>query len=296
MTIRSTLIRTFSLLPTLFLFASSASAAWVIDLSGTLVNVDELALSSAPLTVAQVGKANLMPNKGDKGNQAPTEQPGGPGNIELETGLSDLEAKRQNLRETYQKNVELRSQNLEKNQLTIRTQVMAEEDGLKVRQETVNRDGKVLQSKDTVIPKEEKLRLERENDVPVEISSTKQDELVVESTRTRTRTNFPLSIGEDNTLMVTHPDGTTKSVTVLPDQAVANLEQKGFVTAAEPELTIQSEEAVYEVPVKEEKRFLGLFKVVFDKRAEVSAESGEVESKLPAYVTAWQRFLERFSF
>jgi len=137
------------------------------------------------------------------------------------------------------------------------------------------------------------------NTEPVLITATEKDgEIEIEGERVRTRTNFPLSIGENNQLMITKKDGTTKEVAILPDAAVKNLEQKGFVPTLEAELTVDesTKEAVYDVDVKEEKRFLGLFKVTFDKRARISAKTGEVSDESSPRLPFWQRFLDRFSF
>lgn len=276
-----------------FTTAIPAHAVWVIDLSGTLVDVDPLALSDAPPTIAEISTNRdplEMEEEGDPGRKPDRIVDDEPGNTPA-SAPNSLE-----LKTKYAQQVATRKQNLATRQQTLRTQLEAKKEGLRIRQETVNQEGKVVATKDTPLPKAERLRIEQEDNSTLEVVASEEDELTIHSSKTRTRTNFPLSIGEDNTLVITSPDGTQKEVTVLPDAAVKHLENKGFAPPSETELITEEEAPVYRADVKEEKRFLGLFKLVFDKRATVNAETGEVEGELSPRASAWHRFLDRFSF
>lgn len=104
-------------------------------------------------------------------------------------------------------------------------------------------------------------------------------------------TNFPLSINPlTNELIVTTPAG-EKIVTVLPDQAVANLlatnvvnlieasESAGVSTAGPIKLVIKDNEAVYEINGVKTYKVLGFIPVNSKVKAFVSAENGDVVSK-----------------
>ena len=104
-------------------------------------------------------------------------------------------------------------------------------------------------------------------------------------------TNFPLSINPTtNELIVTTPAG-EKIVTILPDQAIANLlatnivnvieasESAGTSTAASIELTVRDGKVVYEIDGKKKSRLFGFIPVDTKIKAFVSAETGNVVAK-----------------
>lgn len=286
--------------------ASSAQAAWIIDLSGSLVDVNDLALTGLPATISEVGGQKGTespgwardPEPSPEGVQGRDGEPGpslkrGPDEAKE---LRKLEEEAIAAKNKFAQEVAARQQNLHNRQLTIRTRINANENGLTVRQETVNQKGQVIDTKETPLPPKERLRIEQPDHTSLEVEAQSDQQLVINSTKTRTRTNFPLSIQENNTLVITRPDGSEKAVTVLPDAAVANLESKGFTPPSETELIDTADAPVYQTDVKQEKRFLGIFKLVVDKRVTVNTESGEVESALSPRASAWQRFLDRFSF
>ena len=136
----------------------------------------------------------------------------------------------------------------------------------------------------------------------------KDDGVELEQGHVRARTNFPITIGPNNELIITTPAG-TKVVTILPDEAVKNLLQKGFPLAtpsALPQtgkstssaiLTAQSQEVkleddngtlVYKAKAKKTAKFLGLVPVEGEVEAKVSAETGQVlELKEPWYLSTF---------
>lgn len=64
---------------------------------------------------------------------------------------------------------------------------------------------------------------ELEDDTGVDLDTeTDDNEVIITRNGTRTRTNFPLTIGPNNELIVSTPAG-VKIVTILPDQAVRNM-------------------------------------------------------------------------
>lgn len=125
------------------------------------------------------------------------------------------------------------------------------------------------------------------------------------------RTSFPLSINtETNELIVTTPAG-IKVVTILPDQAVANmLAQNVLDEVDEPEpdqlpdenvgeiedsIELEEEDGVlvYKIKGFKRQRILGIFDVAIDRTAVVSAETGELISTEQSFL---QRLLDLISF
>lgn len=134
------------------------------------------------------------------------------------------------------------------------------------------------------------------------------DEVEVEQGRVRARTRFPITIGPNNELIITTPAG-TKVVTILPEEAVKNLIQKGFPVASssastEPsevspsaeldaekqDVELQNDDGTLTYHAKQKKivKFLGIIPVEGEVEAKVSAETGQVlEFKEPWYLTSF---------
>jgi len=101
-------------------------------------------------------------------------------------------------------------------------------------------------------------------------------------------TNFPLSVNpETNELVVTTPAG-EKVVTILPDQAVANmLANNIFDRQQNVNIVFENETVIYRISGDKDEKLLGIFKVVVPTTAVVSADTG-------ALVSQEQSFLFRF--
>lgn len=126
----------------------------------------------------------------------------------------------------------------------------------------------------------------------VKIASNSGERVLVKN-RIGAVSKFPLSIDvATNELIVTTPAG-RKVVTVLPDQAIANMLRVGKVnvinTSPPPatesatltpfetvaELEVRNDEVVYRIKGAKKQRFLGIIPVTTDVTSFVSAESGE---------------------
>lgn len=127
--------------------------------------------------------------------------------------------------------------------------------------------------------------------------TTTEQKLEIVKERTKAKTNLDLVVNENNELMITRPDGTTKTVTVLPDEAVAKMQARGILVddINEPELTENEDgQLVYSVPEVVERRVLG-FALQFRRQTEVSAETGEINT-VSRETNPVKRWLERFAF
>ena len=140
-----------------------------------------------------------------------------------------------------------------------------------------------------------------ENDDKIRVATGSADgEMVFSRNRVRARTNFPLSVDlATNELIVTTPNG-VKRVSILPDQAIANLLANNVIDriestdpAAEPEveLTETDGEPVYEVSGESDQKFLGFMPVKIKAKIKVSAETGEVTGTQQAFLARIIDFL-----
>lgn len=161
--------------------------------------------------------------------------------------------------------------------------VEVEQDGLKYKYES--KAGEVKKS-------EIENESEEASDSAMEIES--EDEMkTIQTNNVKATTEFPLSLDvATNQLIVTTQNG-AKTVTILPDQAVANLLRVGLVDAintndvAETEIEIKAQngEVVYEVKGTKQHRILGLFTTTTPVTAVVSAETGEVVGTQQSFLT-----------
>ena len=101
-------------------------------------------------------------------------------------------------------------------------------------------------------------------------------------------TDFPLSVNPTtNELVVTTPSG-ERVVTILPDQAVANmLANNIFNRQRNVNIVFENGTVIYRISGDRDEKLLGIFNVVIPTTAVVSADTGQL-------VTQEQPFLFRF--
>lgn len=271
------------------ILALPARADYLYDRSGTLVSIDGSVLGEDDSTVA----------------------------VEDESDNKREEQKREQAKKTLEREVEARKKMNDKNETKSRLEVRSEDGKFKLKQEIKDKAGRVI-NKEVELKEGESLHVENERGERTEIKpmvmdrieerqenreerkedrvENREQKLELIKEKVKARTDFDLSVNEDNELIVTKPDGSSRVVTVLPDQAVAKLQEKGILVEDEtPELTENEDgQAVYKVSQEEERRFLG-FALKFKRNSEVSAETGEVETK-SGETNPVKRFLERFLF
>ncbi|KKU89292.1 MAG: hypothetical protein UY18_C0001G0024 [Microgenomates group bacterium GW2011_GWF2_47_9] len=279
---------------------SLALAAWLIDRSGTLVQVDGFVLGddSDEIEIEEENEVEVEVEDEDeddeRNDETQTEKRAREQAREAEKDR--LENERELAKQKLEKEIEARKKAQERLKQTIKTQVKSEDGVLRVRQEVMAENGQVLRNTDQEIPIKEKLRVEKSDGSFLEINALK-DKLEITTSRLNAHTSLPLSLGENNELIVTRADGEQKIVSVLPDEAADKLASLGLLTTDESvELEIENEIPVYKFSATEDKKVLGLFKLAFKKRAYLSAESGEVVLSESAESTPFKRFLESISF
>ena len=205
----------------------------------------------------------------------------------------------------------------DKNETKSRLEVRSEDGKFKLKQEIKDKNGRMI-TKEVELKEGESLHVENERGERTEIKpmgmerieerqenreerkedrvENREQKLELIKEKVKARTDFDLSVNEDNELIVTKPDGSSRVLIVLPDQAVAKLQEQGILVEGEtPELTENEDgQAVYKVSQEAERRILG-FAIKFKRDSEVSAETGEVETK-SGETNPVKRFLERFLF
>lgn len=185
-----------------------------------------------------------------------------------------------------------------------------------------------IEFKDGEIELEEEFEDKLSKDLEKSFEEIKETEIasdsssvVIKKNNVKARIGFPLTIdGATNQLIITRPDGTTKAVTVLPDQAVNNFIRNnkvnlinfedptgtpsgetetpgtGSATTGEEETQIElveyNDQLAYEIKGKKKLKLLGLFDITAPTTGYVSAETGDVLAQEESLFT---RFLNVLS-
>ncbi|GAB4026188.1 MAG: hypothetical protein Fur0011_0950 [Candidatus Microgenomates bacterium] len=224
------------------------------------------------------------------------------------------EQKREQDKKMLEREIEARKKLNEKQEVKSQLEIKSEDGKFKLKQEIRDKDGRVT-NKEVELKEGESLHVENDRGERTEIKPMTKEEiqenrevrkgerienreqkLQIIKDKIKARTDFNLSVNEDNELIVTKPDGSSRVVAVLPDEAVAKLQEKGIlVEGSTPELTENDAgEAVYRITQEEERRILG-FAIKFKRQNEVSAETGEVKTK-SGETNVVKKWLERFVF
>ncbi|MCE7898190.1 MAG: hypothetical protein DPW11_03425 [bacterium] len=277
------------------LLALPVRADYLYDRSGTLISIDGSVLGDDALA-------------GEAENEVEAA-------TELE--LKRVEQKREQDKKKLEREIEARKKLNEKKAIKSQLEIKSEDGKFKLKQETRDKDGRITK-KEVELKKGESLHVENEQGERTEIKSmvmdrieerqenreerkeerveNREQKLEMIKDKVKARTDFSLTVDEDNKLIITKLDGSSRVITILPDQAVTKLQEKGILVEGEtPELTEnEAGEAVYKVSKEEERRFLGIA-LKFKRESEVSAETGEVKTK-SGETNPVKRLLERFLF
>ncbi|KKT45803.1 MAG: hypothetical protein UW37_C0041G0008 [Candidatus Gottesmanbacteria bacterium GW2011_GWA2_44_17] len=183
-----------------------------------------------------------------------------------------------------------------------KTETEREKFKLKLKSETgiLKLEAETEDGERTELGEDDAIEIEDRHDDKIRVATGSSDrEMTFSRNRVRARTNFLLSVDlNTNELIVTTPNG-VKRVTVLPDQAIANLLANDVIDRLEPEneteLELTEEDGVptYEVAGESDQKLLGLLSVKIKSRVKVSAETGEVVRTEKAILA---RLIDLFSF
>lgn len=288
--------------------AIPARADYLYDRSGTLVSINGSVLGDDD------SKDKVENESEDK--EVVSASPS-PSSNRSESDKKREEQKREQDKKKLEREIEARKKLNEKKEIKSQLEIKSEDGKFKLKQETRDKDGRVTK-KEVELKEGESLHVENGQGERTEIKpmvmdrieerqenreerkeervENREQKLEMIKDKVKARTDFSLTVDEDNKLIVTKPDGSSRVVAILPDEAVAKFQEKGILVEGEtPELTEnEAGEAVYKVSKEEERRFLGIA-LKFKRESEVSAETGEVETK-SGETNPVKRLLERFLF
>lgn len=278
------------LLITSFSTVGQARADWLIDSSGTLIEVDGSILGDDD---EDESSDDTRDDNEDDSIQRKAEEV-------RENAKDKAEAVREQAKDRLERATEARIKSQEALKQRVKSKFEIKDGSImQIRQEVQGQDGRVVRRSEFEFKPGERLKVEREDGKLFELGADDKGRFEIMSDRFKARTEHPISIGDDNQLIITRPDGTEKVVSVLPDTAADNLIARGFALSDEEfdlELEEFDGETAYRFPVKEEKRFLGLFKRFYNQESVVSAETGEILETTSTETSPLARFLESLSF
>lgn len=298
----------------LIIFATvggQAKAVWLLDRTGAIVSVDGMVLGDDE---QQQEQERDQEQEQEQENEQEQEQENeqedsqdlveGRGNdvsttekrsLETEKKLRELEVKREAAKKKLELEIKSREKRQEALKQKVKSKIEYENGKLRIKQETEDENGEVTKETETELPEDEDLNVEQEDGKILEIKGDKEGKgLEIKKAEFRAKTNLPISIGANNELIITRPDGTEKVVTVLPDQAAEKMRERGLSVMEEVELEVDGEEPVYKFQAQQTKKLLGLFNWSVRKETKVSAETGE-EVSSETLGSAWTKLLERLS-
>lgn len=317
---------------------STVSANWLLDRSGTLMQIDPRILGDDDTQENEVedesddvdddkdddANDDVDDDKGDdsKGSVSTPQASSNPSvtstqtkeqkramELNREKEKKDLEAKKR-LSEIAKKAQINMIKNNEikaiKNETETESEIEVEGDKLKIKQKIKDASGREIEKKIELKAGEE-LEIESQDGDEKKKFKLKADgtnSLAIEKDGVTAKSNLPITVNENNELVVTHPDGTTKIVAFMPDQALKMLKELNITPIVPgsaddtlednmPVLEDEDGESVYKIDGQKEEKILGLFKVAYKTKAVVSAENGEL---IRTELSGLDRFLSIFSF
>lgn len=288
------------------LVPSAVHSAWYLDRSGTVIQVDGSILGEEDEERTgsddsqddedetededELEDENESEDEDEDDSQADSDD-----DLDDESEVEDSKSERtEELKAKLELETEARKKRLEARREMIKSYLEVKNNRLKIRQETENELGKIVKRSEVELEDDDSLLVEQE-DEDVELSPD-DDELDIKQSNSTARTALPISIGANNELIITRPDGTTKIVSILPAVAADKLRARGLEATEDAELTVEGAEPVYNYTTSEIKRVLGIFKVKFNSQTKVSAETGEILEIDSVESNPFRLLLERLVF
>lgn len=289
----------------------SVSANWLLDRTGTLIKIDPRILGDDDSQGIEVkdekddtndDRSDDQNDDSNGSNEKETPKPASA------TQNEQLKKEQERLKEQIKKNAEVARKasdqaktELEKKiqlnkikniktKMESESEIEVEGNKLKIKQKIKDASGREIE-KQMELKADEELELEsQDGDEKKKFkikASNDNSSIEIERDGFKAKSNLPISINENNELVVTRPDGTTKIVVILPDEALSRLKALNITPVVPgskddtlednmPVLEDEDGESVYKLDGQKEERILGLFKVNYKTKATVSAETGEV--------------------
>ncbi|MBU1085145.1 MAG: hypothetical protein ABIJ43_01210 [Candidatus Beckwithbacteria bacterium] len=273
MKLKLSMIFVFLLLIFSFVLVGEVRAGWLIDGSGTLVEVDSLALDLGEENEVMIAEMDINDS---------TDKP-------LVKGVD--RAKKLN-QDTDDRKKQMKYLNQ-----SIQSKIEVEEGRIRVQQEVKNKDGYAWQRKNILLPQSEILNIKRPDGKSMRISVNEENKLEIDGAKLKTKTSSALGIGEDNKLVVTRKDNLDEVINYYPDVAKVKLEEEGIKVISEnAELDSEKETLVYRFETEKKKRLFGIFPFYFKNLTDVSTETGEEVESILTETSTWRKILSKLSF
>lgn len=263
--------------------APQALADWLIDQQGNLTRITAVLGDQTPETTSTSNTSEPITTPEPKSTAEPTEA---------------QKQQQESLKQQQELRLETAKKLMEQKREITKFMLEARKEGkLGVKQNIQDKSGKTIKQTETEIPTSEHLDIAQPDGEPVEIEALKPGELEITKNKFAGRTRLPISVNANNELVVTRPDGTTKVVSVLPDEAIDSFTKRGLsASEGTVELTTSNTgDPVYQVKEEVSKKFLGLIPVTFGVQSTVSATDPNAVTVTSTETSIWKRFLERLS-
>ncbi|MDO8269195.1 MAG: hypothetical protein Q7T54_00815 [Candidatus Levybacteria bacterium] len=231
-----------------------------------------------------------------------------------EKNEEEKEKEEQKREEKEKKSEEMREENKQKieqkyeiNPEKIKLEYQYEDANSKIKRKIEFKDGEQQIEEEIENKLVDDIEEDFEDESETEIASDSSS-VTITKNKVKARSGFPLTIdGATNQLIVTRPDGSTKAVSILPDQAVENFmrhkkinlinfeepdtgtpsgdtgntgsesaENTGDEDQAEIKLVEYDSQVAYEIKGKKKLKLLGFFPITTPTTGYVSAETGDV--------------------
>ncbi|MFZ2199194.1 MAG: hypothetical protein WAV40_00155 [Microgenomates group bacterium] len=277
----------------------SAFASWLIDRSGTLIKLDPRILGDDDVSKVEENKTESKSAEQKTESSKSEDKSEKTENKEQEKAAEQAKEASEKAKHELEKKIEINAVRAKTQKTEKESEVEVEGNKLKIKQKTKDARGKETET-EMQLEDGEELQVESKTGDDSQKFSLKarlNDGIEVEKDGVTIHTNLPISISPDNELVVTHPDGTTRVVAIMPDQALKMLRDQNITPSDDsldlPELEQEDGESVYKVDATKAEKVLGIFKVSYKTKATVSAETGEI---IKTELSGLDRFLSLFSF
>ena len=295
---------------------SSVSADWLLDRTGTLIKLDPRILGDddeQEIKVEDNEDEKETENEVESSPSSTSKPESGKENREQERSREEAKKQAELARKASDKAKKALNDTIKRNELKSKisniekeSEIEVEGDKLKIKQKIKDANGKETET-EMQLENGEELQIESKDGDEAKrfkLRAREDDGVEVEKDGVKVSTKLPISINENNELVVTRPDGTTKVVAFMPDEALKMLRDQNITPIVPgssddtlqdnmPVLEEEDGESVYKIDGEKEEKVFGLFKVAYKTKSIVSAETGEL---VRTELSGFDRFMSLFSF
>lgn len=292
---------------------TSVSADWLLDRTGTLIKIDPRILGDDDINEIKIEDQNEVKVEVES-SPSSTSKPESDKENKEQQRINEAAKKQAEIarkasdkaKDALERTIKTNELKKAKTNVKKESEIEVEGDKLKIKQKIRDVNGEVVET-ETQFEKNEVLQIESktgDETKKFKLRARQDDSVELEKDGVKVGTKLPISINENNELVVTRPDGTTKIVKVMPDQALKMLRDQNITpddsvtdvngdSTGLPELEEEDGNSVYKVDGQKEEKVFGLFKVAYKTKAVVSAETGEL---VRTELSGLDRFMSIFSF